>query len=236
RSLDVEFDFVDHRLVMRSSDGHTQTIPLEEQSVATFYRRYHEALASLGFQVEIWPVPVEVDHTIPFDTDEQHASYDPAFAQRFWHILLLVQDVFKRFKGGYLGKSSPVHFFWGSFDLAVTRFSGRSAPDRPDADSITREAYSHELMSGGFWPGGGAIEEASFYAYASPEPEGFREATVEPHGAYYHSGLGEFLLPYEEVRSAKSPSSTLLSFLQSTYDAAARLGAWDRAALERPAS
>ena len=236
RSLDVEFDFIDHRLVMRTSDGGLETLPLEPQSVATFYRRYLDALRRLGFEAQIWPVPVEVEHTIPFGEDEQHASYEPEDAYRIWRILSLVEDVFKRFKGDYLGKCSPVHFFWGSFDLAVTRFSGRRAPVRPDADPVTREAYSHEVISGGFWPGSGPIEEASFYAYAAPEPAGFRDATVQPEAAYYHSALGEFLLPYEAVRTAPSPSAMLLSFLQSAYDAAATLGGWDREALERPAS
>ena len=233
RSLDVEFDFVHQELVMRTSDGRLQTIGLQPQSVASFYRKYREALAKLGVRVEIWPVPVEVDHTIRFDQDEQHHTYDAEMAYRFWRILLLTHNVFKRFKGEYLGKSSPVHFFWGSFDLAVTRFSGRRAPERPDADPVTREAYSHEVMSCGFWPGSDQIDDASFYAYAAPEPVGFKDAQVKPAAAYYHPGLGEFLLPYEAVRSAKSPSAVLLSFMQSTYDAAANLAGWDRAALER---
>ena len=218
---------------MRSSDGAVERVTLEPQSVATFYRRYRDVLAKLGFEARIWPVPVEVEHTIPFGEDEQHASYEPEYAYRIWRILSLVQDVFKRFKGDYIGKCSPVHFFWGSFDLAVTRFSGRRAPLQPGADPVTREAYSHEVMSVGFWPGSGSIEEASFYAYAVPEPEGFKAATVQPEAAYYHAGLGEFLLPYEAVRTAPSPERHCsASFSRPTRPR--RIWSWDREALERP--
>jgi hypothetical protein len=232
-TLDAEFDFVEHELVLRTDKGAVQGIPLYARSVAEFYEVYLKALEMLGVHVELWPVPVEVEHPIRFPDDRAHASYDPEYANRFWRILLQTGDVFKRFRGRFLGKCSPVHFFWGSFDLAVTRFSGRRAPERPGADAITREAYSHEVISVGFWPGSAAVQEAAFYAYAAPEPAGLREATPQPSGAYYHTQMGLFILPYALVRAAPSPVDALLEFLQSTYDAAAERAAWDRAALER---
>lgn len=233
-TLDAEFDFVEHELVLRTGEGAVQKIPLRPRSVADFYRAYLAALKTLGVQVKLWPVPVEVEHPIRFPDDEQHASYDPEYANRFWRILVQVDDVFRRFRAPFLGKCSPVHFFWGGFDLAVTRFSGRRAPERPGA-AFMREAYSHEVISAGFWPGSGAVQEAAFYAYAVPEPPGLRDAVPLPSAAYYHPQMSEFILPYAAVRTAASPVETLLAFLHSTYDAAADLAHWDREALERPA-
>ena len=233
RMLDAEFDFVNHELVLRTDDGAAREIPLRARSVAEFYQIYLAALEALRVRVELWPMPVEMENPIRFPDDHAHASYDPEYANRFWRILLRVEDVFKGFRGRFLGKCSPVHFFWGSFDLAVTRFSGRRGPGRPAADPVTREAYSHEVISAGFWPGGGAVQDAAFYAYAAPEPAGLREVTAGPSAAFYHSQLGEFILPYTAVQAAPSPSDALLEFLRSTYDAAAQLAGWDRAALER---
>jgi hypothetical protein len=234
RTLDVEFDFVQHSLVLRTSDGAVQEIALRPRSVAEFYRLYLAALAALDVHVALWPVPVEVEHPVRFTDDHGHASYDPEYANRFWRILTQVDDVFRQFRGRFLGKCSPVHFFWGSFDLAVTRFSGRRAPKRTGADRVTQEAYSHEVISAGFWPGSGAVQEAAFYAYAAPEPAGLRDLTPQPSTAYYHAQMGEFILPYAAIRTAASPVDALLAFLHSTYDAAAGLAGWDRAALERP--
>ncbi len=234
RTVEVTFDFLDHELVVATSDGGTRRMALAPRPVADFYHEYLTTLASLGIVVRLWPVPVEVERAIPFAEDREHAHYDPEQAARFWRALAHVDQVLKRFRGGFLGKSSPVHFFWGSFDLAVTRFSGRRAPERKDADRITREAYSHEVFSVGFWPGSGPVPEAAFYAYAAPEPGGFREAVVRPDGARYDLGLKEFILPYEVVRTAPAPAEALLAFAQSAYEAAASLGRWNRAALERP--
>ena len=231
RTLDAEFDFVEHALVLRTDDGAVQEIPLRPRSVAEFYQTYFAALETLGARVRIWPVPVEVESPIPFHKDQVHASYDPEYANRFWRILLQAEDVFQRFRGRFCGKCSPVHFFWGSFDLAVTRFSGRRAPQRPGADRMTREAYSHEVISAGFWPGSGQVQEAAFYAYAAPEPAGFRDAKVQPSAAYYLPQMGLFVLSYDAVREAPSPADTLLEFLQSTYAAAAELAGWDREGL-----
>ena len=230
--LDIEFDFVQHRLVMRTSQGAEQTIALRPMSVAAFYRQYLDALEKLGVSVKIWPVPVETDHVTRFAEDEGHASYDAEYANRFWRILVVVDDVFTSFRGCFIGKSSPSHFFWGSFDHVVTRFSGRLAPVRPEANAVDREAYSHEVISAGFWPGSGAVQEAAFYVYSVPEPAGLREAHVEPSPAYYHKDMGMFILPYAAVRESASPADTLMSFLQSTYEAAATLAGWDRASLE----
>jgi hypothetical protein len=191
------------------------------------------ALKSLGIEVKIWTMPVEVANPIPFERDTQHASYDPEYAQRFWQILIFCDTVFKEFRSRFIGKDSPVHFFWGSFDLCVTRFSGRRAPERPGADPVTREAYSHEVISAGFWPGGGEIKGAAFYAYAAPQPAGFAQQSVQPSAAFYHPNLHEFLLMYDDVRKAASPREALLSFLQSTYEAGANLAQWDRKELER---
>jgi hypothetical protein len=202
-------------------------------AVASFYKNFMEMLASAGILVRIWKMPVEVPDPIPFDQDRVHASYDPEYARRFWTILASAARVFQEFRSGFIGKSSPVHFFWGSFDLAVTRFSGRRAPERSGADSITREAYSHEVSSVGFWPGGGEIKGAAFYSYLAPEPQGFREARVRPDAGFYQPKLGEFLLMYEDVRRAASPSAALLQFCQSTYEAGAKLANWDRQSLER---
>jgi hypothetical protein len=234
RSFEIQFDFLNHQLQIQCNDGGERTLKLRPKPVADFYHEFMDALHSAGIEAKIWRMPVEIPNPIPFDEDRTHAAYDAEAAGRFWRILLSVDEVLKEFRARFIGKSSPVHFFWGSFDMAVTRFSGRPAPQRPNADSITREAYSHECISGGFWPGSGEIKEPAFYTYAAPEPKVFREARVLPHAAYYHSGLGEFLLRYEDVRSSPDPRTTLLDFLQTTYEAGATAGNWDRQALERP--
>jgi Family of unknown function (DUF5996) len=236
RTLNMTFDFVSHELIARCSDGGARSIPLSARSVAVFYRDTMRMLHELGVDVKIWTMPVEVPDPTRFELDTAHATYDPVYAQRFWQILLRVAHVMQGFRAGFVGKCSPVHFFWGSFDLAVTRFSGRKAPERPGADPITREAYSHEVISHGFWPGGGAIKSAAFYAYAAPEPAGLKEARVLPAEATYNKELSEFLLPYEAVSSQPNPEETLTRFLQSTYEAAAALAQWDRASLERSSS
>jgi len=235
RTLDVELDFVEHELVLRTDDGAVHEIPLRPRSVAEFYRLYLKALETLAIRVTLWPMPVEVEHPIRFTDDQTHASYDPEYANRFWRILVQADDAFRQFRARFLGKCSPVHFFWGSFDLAVTRFSGRRAPERPGADRVTREAYSHEVISAGFWPGSGAVQETAFYAYAAPEPPGLRDLAPQPAAAYYQPQMGIFILPYAAVRTAPSPVDALLAFLHSTYDAAANLAGWDRPALEQPA-
>ena len=235
RTLDAEFDFIEHELVLRTGEGAVQKIALRPRSVAAFYRAYLAALDALGMRVKIWPVPVEAEHKIRFPDDEQHAAYDPEYANRHWRILVQTDDVFKRFRAPFLGKCSPVHFFWGSFDLAVTRFSGRRAPERPGADRVTQEGYSHEVISAGFWPGSGAVPDAAFYAYAAPEPAGLRDLVPLPSAVSYQKDMGIFILPYAAVRAASSPADALLAFLQTTYDAAADLAKWDRDALERPA-
>jgi Family of unknown function (DUF5996) len=233
-NFEVEFDFIAHQLRIETSWGATQTMALAPQTVAEFYRKFMDLLETLGITVKIWPMPVEVPNPIRFDKDTVHAAYDPVYANRLWRVLTSIDAVLKEFRCGFIGKSSPVHFFWGSFDLAATRFSGRRAPQRPGADRVTQEAYSHEEISAGWWPGGGDITDPMFYAYAAPEPAGFREAPVRPAQAFYHAQLGEFLLPYEAVRTAANPREALLEFLQSTYEAGATLGKWDRAELERP--
>jgi hypothetical protein len=233
RAFEIWFDFIRHELMLETSDGVLKFMPLGPKSVADFYREFMAMLRSAGIEVKIWHMPVEIPDPIPFDQDQVHRSYDPAAVEKFWRILLSVDAVFGKFRAGFIGKSSPVHFFWGSFDLAVTRFSGRPAPPRPGADRITREAYSHEVSSVGFWPGGGNIKDAAFYSYMAPEPGGFKEAQVRPEKAYYEKQLGEFLLMYDDVRKSESPTASLLEFCQSTYEAGAKLGAWDRAALER---
>jgi hypothetical protein len=230
--FEIQFDFLEHRLTIAICDGQQRVLQLRPQSVAAFYAEFMSALHSLGIDVHIWPMPVEVPNPIRFDRDTQHASYDPEYAQRFWRILTLVDPVFKEFRSRFVGKHSPIHFFWGSFDLASTRFSGRRAPERKDADPITREAYSHEVISAGFWPGGGDVKGAAFYAYAAPEPAGFKTAQVRPEKAFY-SPLGEFLLMYDDVRQSEVPEKLLTEFLQSTYEAGANLGNWPRAELER---
>jgi hypothetical protein len=234
RTFEVQFDFVEHQLVITVSDGQIKSMPLRPQSVAAFYAEFMAALRSLGIEIRIWPMPVEIPEPIRFDRDEQHASYDRVYVECFWKILVLVDGVLKRFRSGFIGKHSPIHFFWGSFDLASTRFSGRRAPERPGADPITREAYSHEVISAGFWPGGGEVKGAAFYAYAAPEPNGFKAASVRPAKAFY-SPLGEFLLMYDDVRQSVNPEQALLEFLQTTYEAGANLGGWPRKELERAA-
>jgi Family of unknown function (DUF5996) len=232
-SLEIRFDFVDHRLVVETSGGDIRELKLEPQSVAEFYRKFMAALHELGIDVHIYTMPVEFPNPIRFEEDVTHAAYDPDAVSRFWRILQWSDAVFKEFRARFIGKASPVHFFWGSFDLAVTRFSGRPAPPRPGADPVTAEAYSHEVSSAGFWPGGGGVDGAAFYAYAAPEPPGFAEYKVQPKAAFYHPELHEFLLMYDDVRRAQSPRNSLLQFLQSTYEAAAILGTWDRKNLER---
>ena len=239
RALSVELDFIAHRLTLRSSDGSERVLPLAEQSVADFYAGYMAALQSMGAAVKLMPRPVEVVTAIPFAEDREHCTYDADAAHRWWQVLVHAERVLQRFASGFLGKASPVHFFWGSFDLAYTRFSGRPAPRHPgDApncpDYVMVEAYSHECASFGFWPGGGAVTEPAFYAYAYPEPTGFAQRSILPKAARYDNDLREFILPYEAVRAAERPDDTLLEFLQSTYAAAADLASWDRAALERP--
>ncbi len=237
RTFQIDFDFVDQQLRITASDGVSQSLPLAARPVAEFYQQVMATLADLGLAVRIWPMPSEIPNAIPFDQDRTHTAYDPAYARRFWQVLVQADRVLHAFRGRFIGKVSPVHFFWGGFDLAVTRFSGRRAPVHPTipgvADSITHEAYSHEVSSCGFWPGGGPFPAPMFYAYAYPEPAGFRDAPVQPVGAYYSAELGEFVLPYDELRAAPDPDAALLSFLQSTYEAAADRAGWDRAALER---
>jgi Family of unknown function (DUF5996) len=232
--LEIEFDFVSHDLRFRLSTGTYLSIPLRAQSVAQFYAEYQRTLNALGVSVKIHPVPVEVKDPIPFMNDTEHASYDPEAAHRFWRVLVRTDQVFQQFSSRFVGKVSPVHFFWGSFDLAVTRFSGRLAPPREGADSITREAYSHEVISAGFWPGNGGFGEAAFYCYAAPSPPGFEAAAIQPASATYNTALGEFILEYEDIRAEPFPEATLLQFLQSTYEAGAELANWDRSLLERP--
>ncbi|MCU1269932.1 MAG: hypothetical protein JWN74_1226 [Acidobacteriaceae bacterium] len=232
RAFELWFDFIQHQLVLETNDGLIKTLPLGPRSVAEFYKQFMELLRSADIEVKIWRMPVEIANPIPFDQDTVPASYDRASVEKFWRILLSADAVFNQFRAKFIGKSSPVHFFWGSFDLAVSRFSGRRAPERPGADAMTREAYSHEVSSVGFWPGGGEVHGAAFYSYAAPEPQGFKEATVRPDTASYNK-LGEFLLMYDDVRNAKSPVTALLDFCQTTYEAAATFGNWDRAALER---
>jgi Family of unknown function (DUF5996) len=234
--LEITFDFVCHELKFRSSNGATLSVPLRAQSVADFYREYKRCLAALGVSVEIHPVPVELKHPIPFLKDVEHKSYDPEAAHRFWRVLMQADRIFQQFSSRFLGKVSPVHFFWGSFDLAVTRFSGRPAPPREGADAITREAYSHEVISAGFWPGNGGFGEAAFYCYAAPPPKGLENAAIQPARAAYNKDLGEFIYLYEDLLNEPSPDDSLLAFLQSSYQAAADLANWDRSALERPTS
>ena len=235
RALTITFDFVEHRLLLQCSDGAAQTIALEPRTVADFYRLVMDALHRLGVDVRIWTMPVEVPEPIRFEADRLHRAYDAAYANAFWRALVSMKPVFENFRSHFVGKCSPVHFFWGSFDLAVTRFSGRVAPLRPGADPITREAYSHEVISHGFWPGSGPVQEAAFYAYAAPEPAGFKDAVVSPAAAHYNKAVSEFVLPYEAVRTAAEPARELTAFLESTYRAAAELAGWNRAELERTA-
>jgi hypothetical protein len=234
RPFAVRFDFIDHRLEILCSDGDARLMPLAPMTVAEFYGRFRRELDSMGIHVPIWSMPVEVPDPIRFTDDVVHDEYEPQQAHAFWQALLSMKPVFDEFRGCFVGKCSPVHFFWGSFDLAVTRFSGRRAPARPEMGAMYAEAYSYEVISHGFWPGSGPVQEAAFYAYAVPAPEGFRRASVSPASAYYHDQLGEFVLPYEAVRTAGSPEAELRSFLESTYSAAADLAGWNRSELERP--
>jgi hypothetical protein len=238
-SFQIDFDFIDHRLTVATSDGRWGALALEAQSVAAFYARLMEEMRKLGLHVRIHTKPNEIAEAIRFEEDETHRSYDREYAQRFWRILVEADRVMKRFRARFIGKASPVHLFWGAPDLAVTRFSGREAPEHPGGvpnlpDAIAREAYSHEVSSCGFWPGGGPVAYPAFYSYAYPEPPGFSTAAVRPAAAFYSADLKEFILPYDAVRQSDSPDDTLLAFLQTTYEAAADLAKWDRAALERP--
>jgi uncharacterized protein DUF5996 len=237
RDLQIEFDFIDHILWLRSSDGRSRQIPLAPMPVAQFYATLRHELSELGIDPRIDRMPNEIPDAIAFDQDQTHRSYDRDFANRFWRVLLRSQEVFSLFRTGFLGKVSPVHFFWGSFDLAVTRFSGRRAPPHPGGvrhlpDAVVREAYSHEVSSAGFWPGGGPIDYPAFYSYAYPTPDGFASTPVRPAQAFFSSALGEFILPYDAVRTAPDPRAALLDFLQSTYAAAADTAKWNRAELE----
>jgi len=241
RAFQIDFDFIDHRLIVSAHDGASTSLALEPRSVADFHRELMERLAALGLAVKIWPMPVEIAGAIPFDQDTAHAAYDPDAANRFWRILVQCERVLSKFRARFLGKVSPVHFFWGSFDLAVTRFSGRRAPPHTGtaphvANWVMREAYSHEVSSVGFWPGDAGMPMPAFYAYAYPEPPGFDRAPVRPAGAYWHSEMGEFILPYDRVHEDAAPDERLLEFCESTYAAAADLAHWDRAALERSAT
>jgi hypothetical protein len=236
--VEIEFDFIDHELVFRTSEGARQSMALKSRSVADFYAEYRKILTALDVGARIWPVPVELPDALPFVDDQVHASYDPVMAERFWRVLIRVDRVFKSFRARYVGKASPVHLFWGALDLAVSRFSGRPAPPHPGGvpnvgDWVMREGYSHEVSSAGFWPGSEAMPEAVFYSYVYPTPAGFADAPVHPAAAYYHQQMGEFVLPYEAVRTAPDSEAALLDFLQSTYEAAANTAGWDRKALER---
>ncbi len=237
-SFSIDFDFIDHVLAIQTGTGHGARLPLRPVAVADFYAEVMAALGELGLDISIRTMPCEIVDAIPFDQDRTHKAYDRDYANRFWRVLASAHEVMSRFRTGFLGKASPVHFFWGSFDLAVTRFSGRRAPMHPGGvphlpDAVAREAYSHEVSSAGFWPGGGGpMEEAAFYAYAYPAPEGFAAAKVRPEAAYFSAELGEFLLPYAAMRGAPDPDQALMEFLTSTYEAAADLAKWDRAALE----
>lgn len=239
RAFQIDFDFIDHALLVRASDGAERRLPLGPRPVADFHDQLMGALAELEIRVQIHGSPNEVPDPTPFREDRMHAAYDPDSVQRFWRVLVQVDRVFEQFRTGFLGKVSPVHLFWGSFDHAVTRFSGRAAPPHPGGipnlpDPITREAYSHEVSSAGFWPGGGAIDYPAFYSYAYPVPAGFAAASVRPNDAFFHEQLGEFILPYDAVRTAAAPDERLLDFLQTTYEAAANAAAWDRPTLECP--
>jgi Family of unknown function (DUF5996) len=234
----IDFDFLDHRLVIQSIEGSQRRIPLEPRSVSDFYGAVLDSLRALDLDIRIHTTPSEMADGIPFEKDTEHHHYDREYAGRFWRALVQIDRVFKEFRSRFIGKCSPVHFFWGSFDLAVTRFSGREAPPHPGGvphfpDWVAREAYSHEVSSAGFWPGGAGIDRPAFYSYAYPEPQGFSKTRVRPAAASWSDALGEFVLPYDDVRLAPSPDEVILEFLQSSYDAAADRAGWDRAALER---
>jgi hypothetical protein len=236
-AFQIDFDFIDHVLRVQTNGGDYRVVMLSPMPVAEFYAALMAALGELGISVRITTMPCEIADAIPFDQDRAHAAYDRVYANRFWRVVAAAQQVMAHFRTGFLGKASPVHFFWGSFDLAVTRFSGRRAPPHPGgvphlSNAVAREAYSHEVSSAGFWPGGGAIEYAAFYSYAYPAPQGFAEARVNPAAAFFSKQLGEFILPYDAVRTARDPEGALMDFLQSTYEAAAELAKWDRKALD----
>jgi len=234
RSFTIEFDFIDHHLRIRTTDGDEQSLALVPRSVADFYREVMALLREMRLPIAIWPMPVEIPSPIRFDRDTEHHAYDPDAANRCWQIFMNVGRVLETTRCGFLGKCSPLNFFWGSFDLALTRFSGRPAPPR-EGPAFMRDAYSHEVISHGFWPGSGPVLEPAFYAYAVPEPGGLKTARVRPDAAYYHNELGEFVLPYEAVRTSSSPEDAIRAFVESTYDAAATLANWDRTALEKHA-
>ncbi|HJZ79685.1 MAG TPA: DUF5996 family protein [Pyrinomonadaceae bacterium] len=232
RIFEMEFDFRDHQLRIECSDGALTSLALRPQSVADFYGEVMNALRALGIEVKIWPMPVEIPNPVRFDQDQIHQSYDAEYVNRFWRALVYIDDVFKQFRTRFIGKVSPVHFWWGSFDHAVTRFSGRVAPPREGADRITIEAYSHEVISHGFWPGGNGAQ-AAFYSYTAPEPAGLSASSIAPKKAFYSQDMKEFLLPYDAVRQSSAPEDALMDFCQSTYEAGANLAGWDRKALER---
>jgi len=233
REFEITFDFIDHLLIVQKSDGRSEQMPLRPQSVADFYRELMAALDRLAIDVKIWTMPSEVRGAIRFEQDTQHASYDAVYAHRAWRVLLAADEILKEFRARFIGKASPVHFFWGGFDLAVTRFSGRRAPERVGADRITREGYSHELSSCGLWFGSGSLTGPAFYSYAAPEPPGFKETSIRPPAALYSEEFSIFILPYDDVRQTADPRGVVREFLQSTYEAAATLGRWDRESLER---
>lgn len=237
RIFQIDFDFIDHQMIISTDGGESRTLALEPMTVADFYGRTIGLLHTLGIEANIWTVPVEVTDRTPFDHDKKHASYDREHVHRFWKALVQVDRMLKQFRSGFIGKASPVHFFWGAFDMAATRFSGRKAPEHPGAPNVARfvsvEAYSHEVSSCGFWPGNGGFGKAAFYSYAYPEPPGFSACPIEPKEAYYDTNLREFVLPYEAVRNSDTPEQAVRVFLQSTYEAAADLGHWERDALER---
>ncbi len=233
RAFSIAFDFVHHVLRIETSEAEVRTIALSPRSVAEFYREVTTRLGELSLDVRIWPVPVEVPAPVRFDRDVEHRAYDPEYVNRFWRLLVQIERVFTACRARFIGKCSPVHFFWGSFDLAVTRFSGRVAPPR-DGPAFMRDAYSHEVISHGFWPGTAPVLEPAFYAYAVPQPAGLPASAVRPEAAYYHTALGEFILPYEAVRRSPSPARAIAEFVESTYEAAATLGEWNRPALETP--
>jgi hypothetical protein len=235
-AVEIVFDLVDHVLAVETSDGEVAMLPLEPRSVASFYADFMGLLRSLDIDVRVWRMPVEIPDAIPFDKDRIHAAYDPVWAHRFWRVLLQADSALREFASRFQGKQSPVQFFWGSFDLACSRFSGRRAPPRLGADPVTREAYSHEVMSFGFWPGGGPFQDAAFYSYIAPEPDGFAQARLVPEAARYLPEAHELVLPYEKVRLAEDPREMILDFFQGSYDAGAILARWDREALDRPAS
>ena len=231
--FEVQFDFIAHRLEITTSNDETKSMRLEPRTVADFHAEFFALVRSLEIEAKIWNMPVEIAAPIRFQEDRVHGAYDPQYAHAFWRILVMVAGIFEEFRSRFIGKVSPVHFFWGSFDLAVTRFSGRRAPERPGADPITREAYSHEVSSVGFWPGGGGVKGPAFYSYAAPTPEGFADRAARPASAYYDKNLGEFLMMYDDLRASKNPHDDLMDFCQSTYEAAADFGHWDRAVLEK---